>query len=66
LGKHIQVQLLIELREFTLGTHGQQFCGHGGEDAVVAGGVIAQGMAQLRGHQTGIAGISKKMLQASQ
>jgi hypothetical protein len=41
-----------------------QFSGHGGQDAEVAGGVIAQGLHQLGGHQTGIAGLVEKMLEA--
>jgi hypothetical protein len=39
----IEVELLVELRQVAVGGHGEQLGGHRGEDAVVAGGVVAQG-----------------------
>jgi hypothetical protein len=48
--KDIQVKLLVELSQIALCRSGQQFGGQGGEDAVVAGGMVTQCMSQLRRH----------------
>jgi len=37
----LQVKLLVKPGKLAFGGHGQQLGGHGGEDALVAGGVIA-------------------------
>ena len=50
----LQITFLAELRS-ALGGGAQQCGAHGGEDAVVAGGVIAQGLVQLHRHERGVA-----------
>src|ERR1700693_6343214 len=62
--KDLQVELLIELWSFALGRGAQELGAHRGEDAVVAGGMIAQGVAQLRGHERGVAGNAQQVLEA--
>ena len=49
--------------DLLLGGGGEQFGGHGGEHAVVADGVVAQGGPQFRGHEMGIAGGGEQMLE---
>src|SRR5271166_2240138 len=66
LSKHLQIQLFIEFGDFALRRRHEQFGRHADEDAVVAGGVITQGVPELLGHQTGIAGGGQQMLEASQ
>jgi hypothetical protein len=65
-GKDLQVELFIERRNLALGGAHEQLSGHGDEDAVVAGGVIDEGVAQLLGHQGGVAGTLEQMIQARQ
>ncbi len=43
---------------------GEQFGGQRGQDAVIAGGVIAQGMAQLWRHQAGVACSGEQVIEA--
>src|ERR1700678_1945112 len=64
--KDLEVQLFIEFGDFALCRRHQQFGGHADEDAVVAGGVVTQGVAQLFGHQAGIAGGGQQMLETSE
>ena len=63
-GKHIEVEFLVEHRSFALDGCTQELSGHGGEDAVVAGGVIAEGLAKLRGHEAGVAGAGEQVIEA--
>ena len=65
-GEHLQVELFIERRDLALSGAHEQLTGHGDEDAVIAGGMIDEGMAQLLGHQGGIAGTFEQMIQARQ
>ena len=44
----------------------EELGGHGDEDAVVSGGVIAEGLAQLAGHEAGVAGGSEQVLEAGE
>ena len=48
LGEDLQVEFFIEHGDVTLRGAHQQLGGHGDKDAVVAGGVITQGVAQRR------------------
>jgi hypothetical protein len=66
LGKDLEVQLLVELRQLTLGRSDEEFGGQRCQDAVIAGGVIAQRLLQHRGHETGVAGAGKQMVQAGE
>jgi hypothetical protein len=56
LGKDLQIKLLVELGKVTLRRGGEQFGGECRQNAVIAGGVIAQRLLQHRSHQTGVAG----------
>ena len=49
--KHFQVELLVELRNFVGHAVGQQLGTHGHEQAVVAGTVVDQGVAEFGGHE---------------
>jgi hypothetical protein len=49
--KNFQVELLVELRNFVGHAVGQQFGTHGHEQAVVAGTVVDQGVAEFGGHE---------------
>ena len=66
LSEDLQIKFFIEDGDVALGRTHQQLCSHGNEDAVVAGGVIAQGVAKLLGHEAGIAGAGEQMLEAGQ
>ena len=52
------------MREFALGRGGEQLGAHGGEDAIVAQGVLAQGVDELGRHERGIARSGQEMAQA--
>ena len=62
----LQIEFFIEHGEVTLRRGHQQFCGHADADAIVAGGVIDERMAQLWGHEAGVAGGGEQMLEAGQ
>ena len=62
--KDFQIEFFIELRHFAFGRGAEQFGAHGGEDAVVAGGVVTQCLAQLRCHECSIAGGGEQMIEA--
>lgn len=66
LSEDIEAKLLVELDQVTLRSCSEEFGGERSEDAVIAGGVIAQGVTQLRRHQTGIAGAGQQMIKAGQ
>ena len=51
------------MRQFALRRSGQELGGHRREDAVVAGGVIAQRVTQAYGHQAGIARAGQQVVQ---
>src|SRR5690606_23786364 len=54
--KDLQVELFVEGGDLALsGTH-EQLSGHGDEDAVVASGVIDEGLLELARHERSIAG----------
>ncbi len=55
LGEDLEVEFFVELGQFLAGGGGERLRRHDGEDAVVAVGVVAQGLAQWRGHQRGVA-----------
>jgi hypothetical protein len=44
-GEDLQIELLIERRQLALCGGGEQFGGQRGEDAVIAGRMVAQGVA---------------------
>src|ERR1700676_1721200 len=64
--EHLQVELFIEFGDFALCRSHQEFRGHADEDAVIAGGVVTQGISQLLGHEAGIAGGGEQMFEAGQ
>src|ERR1700722_1697505 len=66
LSKHLQIELFIEFGDFALRRRHQQFGRHADKDTVIASGVVTQGVAQLLGHQTGIAGGREQMFKAGQ
>jgi hypothetical protein len=66
LRKHVQVEFLVEHRQVALRCGGEQFGGHRGQDAVVAGRVVAQGMTQRRRHEAGVAGAGKQVFEAGE
>src|SRR3970282_2652111 len=47
--EELEIELLIELGRLPLGRGGEQFGGHGGQHAVIAQRVIAQGGHELGG-----------------
>jgi len=63
-GEDFEVELLVELGEIALSGHREQFGGHGGEHAVVASGVIAQGLSQLWRHEARVAGSPEQVGEA--
>ena len=62
----LQVELFVEHGEVTLGRGHEQLGGHADAEAVVAGGVIDQGMAELWGHQAGVAGGGEQLVEAGE
>jgi hypothetical protein len=56
----------LEGRDLALGGAHEELCCHGDEDAVVAGGVIDKGVAQLLGHQGSVAGTFEQVIQTRQ
>src|SRR5271165_2587850 len=59
--EHLQIELFIKFGDFALRRSHQQFGRHADEDAVIAGGVITQRVAQLLGHEARIAGGGEQM-----
>lgn len=53
--EHIHVQFFIQHGQVFLCCGSQQFSSHCGQNAVIAGSMVAQGVLQLRCHQTGVA-----------
>ena len=64
LSEDLEVEFFIEYGDVALSRAHEQLCGHGDKDAVVAHGVVAQGVAQLLGHEVGIAGGGEEMVEA--
>ena len=62
----MQVELLIESGDLALGCAHEELGGHGHEDAVVSGGVIAEGLAKLSRHEAGVAGGGEQVLEAGE
>lgn len=64
--KDIQIKLLIEHSQVSLRTGSRQFCRHRRQNTVISTGMVTQGVAQRQRHQTGIAILLQRMIQASQ
>jgi hypothetical protein len=64
--KDLQVQLFIEFGDLALRRRHEKFGGHADEDAVVASGVVAQGISPLLGYEACVAGAGERMFEASQ
>jgi hypothetical protein len=65
-GEDLRIEFFIEHGDFALRRGHQQLGRHTDEDAVVAGGVIAERVAQFLGHETRIAGRGEQMVKAGQ
>ena len=63
--ENLQVQLFVEYGELTLGARREQFGRHRGQQAVVAGRMFTQGLAERRRHQAGVAGLGQHMVEAT-
>ncbi len=62
-GEDLEVELLVELASAALHGGIEELVGHGHDDAVVAGGVLAEGDHQLGCHEAGIAGLGERVAQ---
>lgn len=62
----VEVKLLVELHELALCGGGEELGGHGGQHAVVAHRVVADGVHQFGRHQAGSTGAREQVFQAGQ
>src|SRR5688572_24445228 len=62
----LQVELLVQSSDLALGCAHEQLPGHGDADAVVAGGVIDEGVLELASHEAGVASAFQQVIQAGE
>lgn len=62
----LEVELLVEARQVSVGSDGQQLVSEVHQDAVSAGGVIGEGGLELGGHQRGVAGGLEQVVEAGE
>ena len=64
--ENLEEELLVELRKFAADGVIEECGGHIGEHAIVAHGVIGEGLGEFRGKQCGVAGLVGEVLEASE
>jgi hypothetical protein len=66
LGKDLEEEFFVEACELAVGRDGEQLVGEIHENAVVAGGMIGEGDAELAGHEGGVAGRGEQVIEAGE
>ena len=62
----VEEELLVELGELVACGVGEDLGGHVGQDAVVAHGVVGEGVGERWGEQAGIAGAAAQVFEAGE
>lgn len=60
------IELVIELRQIALSGVCEELGGEGGEDAVVSGGVVAEGVLEFWDHEACVAGVGDEVSEAGE
>jgi hypothetical protein len=66
LGEHLEKEFFVETSELAIGRDGEQLVGEIHEYAVVSGGMIGEGDAELAGHERRIAGRGEQVIEAGE